>query len=373
MNRANEASRPLQPDGTVHLLPPELLSGRWYQARDYGTALNLANNLFVHPLVHRLFAEFLANGLEFDAGYTRLAGLRRSLAMQEDLPGDCFFLSPGSDIAIRDIVQTLGRRASALIQLSPNYPGIEIYAVQVGLRVENIPHAAEHFNSADFLDAIRNCPGALVAVTNPNPAHGGFLPAGVVEEISKTAARHGSILLVDAAYADFAEADALAGIRAREHTMVVRSYSKSHGLAGMRAALVVAGPRTVDHLARLNLEAGLSSLTARFLEFCLEREPDFAEARAELKRNRERLSASLGRRFPEAFVAPSQANFTALRLGSEIQAGRLHDYFQAQGIAVRHLRAMWPDLDRWIRVTSCNDAGFSRVHDALGGFHEGAE
>src|SRR5262249_11104017 len=91
-------------------------------------------------------------------------------------------------------------------------------------------------------------PGAnLTFLANPNSPSGTMLSSSRVEQLC---GQLRGPLVVDEAYADFAETNALALARTK-HLIVTRSFSKLYSLAGSRLGFAVAGPAVVANLARI--------------------------------------------------------------------------------------------------------------------------
>jgi len=88
----------------------------------------------------------------------------------------------------------------------------------------------------------------LVFLPNPNSPSGTMIPP---EAILAMAERLPCPLLVDEAYADFAETNCLDLVRRCERVMVSRSLSKSYALAGLRFGYVVAQPPVIEQLAKV--------------------------------------------------------------------------------------------------------------------------
>ena len=118
-------------------------------------------------------------------------------------------------------------------------------------------------NPADF-----DLPGLkLVYLANPNSPSGTSLPR---EQVAELAEALPCPLIVDEAYADFAQDHCVDLVREHPNVIVTRSFSKGYSLAGIRLGYLVAQPAVVAQLLKikdsyncdtLSLAAGVAALT----------------------------------------------------------------------------------------------------------------
>jgi histidinol-phosphate aminotransferase len=136
------------------------------------------------------------------------------------------------------------------------------------------------------VDALLSTGAAAVVVCSPND------PTGALLDVAGLAARldDAAWLLVDAALAEFAPSDASAPLlSARERVIVVRSFSKAHAMAGLRAGYALG-----NDVAGLAPVAGVAApAQAAMLWALAEGGPLLARRRAAAARERERLAAAL--------------------------------------------------------------------------------
>ncbi|MCY4550159.1 MAG: threonine-phosphate decarboxylase CobD [Defluviicoccus sp.] len=93
--------------------------------------------------------------------------------------------------------------------------------------------------------------GDVAVLCNPNNPDGRAFDAAAIGELAARKARHGGRLIVDEAFAEFAEAGlSAAPLLPRPGLMVLRSFGKAYGLAGLRLGFLVADEDVVDRVAR---------------------------------------------------------------------------------------------------------------------------
>lgn len=181
------------------------------------------------------------------------------------------------------------------------------------------------------LDALARERANLTIVCNPNAPCGTSVPA---EELSQLARRLGRrLLVVDEAYVDFAEANALSLVREHDNVIVLRSLSKSFSLAGMRLGLSFAQQSITEALLKVKDSYNLSRVAIAAGAQALEDESWMRRNAERVKRTRalteERLR-TLGFQVP-----PSSANFVLARMEGHDMTP-LHTALRRRGILVRH-------------------------------------
>jgi histidinol-phosphate aminotransferase len=202
----------------------------------------------------------------------------------------------------------------------------------------------------------------LVVIGNPTNPTSVLHPAAAIRAL----ARPGRLLLVDEAFADCVpgEPDSLAGERGVPGLVVVRSLTKTWGLAGLRAGYVLAGPTQVDAMARARPPWAVSSpALAAVVACCEHRAREEAAAWAiEMTAERERVAVILTG-IPGVVVTPqAQASFLLLHV-----TGRrgVRERLREMGFAVRRgdtFPGLGPD---WLRVAVRDRATNDRFAAAL--------
>ncbi|MDD2868789.1 histidinol-phosphate transaminase [Neomegalonema sp.] len=158
----------------------------------------------------------------------------------------------------------------------------------------------------------------LVFLDNPNNPTGTYLPVAEVERL-RAGLPAQTLLVVDEAYAEFAEAgdfgSMLKAVETREDLVVTRTFSKIHGLAGLRVGWGYMPLAVADALHRIRGPFNVS-IPAQVAGAAAIRDKAHVEAsRNHVLRWRSWLAQALGGIGME--VTPSQANFLLLRFDPE--------------------------------------------------------
>ena len=144
----------------------------------------------------------------------------------------------------------------------------------------------------------------LVMLPNPNSPSGTVL---LPEEVKTIADSLDCMLLVDEAYADFAETNCLDLVRQNERVVVSRTLSKSYGLAGIRFGFLVAQPQIISELAKIKDSYNCDAISIAAATAAMTSQGWLAETVAKMNGTRDRMQRELAEMGFE--VTPSHANF----------------------------------------------------------------
>ena len=295
-------------------------------------------------------------------------GLREALAGLYGCAPENLLIGRGSDEAIDLLVRAFCSPGIDAVAVAP--PVFGMYAVSArlqGARLLEIPlrESAEDFrlDLGEVAKAASARAAKLVFLCSPGNPAGGVLPADAVLDLVRRL-RGRSLVVVDEAYVEFADAPSLVAALAGEpNAVVLRTLSKAHALAAARIGCAIASPDVIDALRRCQApypvpepcaERALAALTPSALAATQGRIEETLAERA-------RLSVLLARSPAVRRVYPSQANFLLVRFAD---AGAAFERLLAVGVVVRDMRAM-PQLGDALRITIGTTAQNDAVLAAL--------
>lgn len=156
------------------------------------------------------------------------------------------------------------------------------------------------------------------------------------------------LLILDEAYCEFLDddvrPDSVALLKRRRNLLVMRTFSKIHGLAGLRVGYALGDPELLQLLRRLQLPFSVSSVAQAAAVAALS-DPAFAERTRRLNADeRARMSTALTDRGIEQ--VPSRGNFILLKVGDGAGVTRA---LMQRGVIVRPVGNY--GLPEWIRVS----------------------
>lgn len=201
-------------------------------------------------------------------------------------------------------------------------------------------------------------PARLCFLPRPNSPSGVCPPREAVERLCRGFA---GLVVIDEAYVDFADDHCMDLPQRFDNAIVMRTFSKSFSLAGMRLGVAVAHPDVIAEFMKTKDSYNLNAFSqaaglAAFLDY------DHMRENAEkVRRTRARLVAELEEL--GFVVPPSQANFVLARWSGEPSAREIYLKLKARNIFVRYFHAR--RLDDALRITVGTDAEIDALLSAL--------
>ena len=203
------------------------------------------------------------------------------------------------------------------------------------------------------LEALGSSGARAIYLANPNAPSGTFVSPLEVAELAKN---FPGLLLVDEAYADFADDNCLALVGQFSNVMVVRTLSKAYSLAGLRFGYAIAQPVVIAQMMKVKDSYNCDAMSIVAATAALEDQSHARQTWERIKAERARLSAELTQL--GWTVLPSQANFIL----AAVPSGRGKEMYlglKEQGVLVRYFDR--PGLQDKIRIT----IGQSHENNAL--------
>lgn len=189
----------------------------------------------------------------------------------------------------------------------------------------------------------------LVFLCNPNNPTGYLTPVDELARLWRRCRAAGAGLVVDEAFVDFAGEEAsLLETGVSEGLYILRSFTKSHALAGLRLGCLVADSGYAENLGSMLPPWNINVFAQAAGQAALSDWEYIARARRETRAARRMLFDQLAD-LPGLFPLPSEANFLLCRLEG-IGSGELADRLARVGILVRDCRSFEGMGDRFIRV-----------------------
>ena len=184
----------------------------------------------------------------------------------------------------------------------------------------------------------------LIILCSPNNPTGNSFPEGVVREVVEESRVP---VLLDEAYAEYAGKTLAGMVGEYENLIVLRTFSKAFGLAGLRAAYLVADGRVAEALRRVQLPYPMTSVSAVAATLMLRRRGEVFKAVRRLVEERERLLCSL-RGLRGLRPHPSETNF--LLVGVPRDSSEFKTALRKRRILVRDVGDI-PHVGPCLRIT----------------------
>lgn len=247
------------------------------------------------------------------------------------LPAGVLVGNGSNELIQAALTVTLGEGES-VVAPTPTFSLYRLLAGVLGAQYVPVPLAADFAYDVDALiAAVQRTRSRVLVLNSPNNPTGSALPPDAVE---RCLAQTGALILCDEAYQEFGGPSAVPLLRHSPRVVVLRTFSKAMGLAGLRFGYALAHPDVAREIAKAKLPYNVNAITLAAAEVVFEH-PEVFQARAsEVIAQRERFIRDL-KGIAGLRVFPSAANFVLIRfdaLPAREVFRRLRDEF---GILIR--------------------------------------
>ncbi|MEN6405944.1 MAG: histidinol-phosphate transaminase [Thermoguttaceae bacterium] len=280
---------------------------------------------------------------------------RRRAAELLGVPADWILCGNGSDDILTIVTRALVGPRQLLRMTSPSYILYRTLAELQGARVEEIRFHDDWTLPEKFAEPRDDLRLAILA--NPNSPSGTVLPP---EQVLEIAQRLPCPLLVDEAYADFAETNCMSLVAKCHKIMVSRTLSKSYALAGLRFGYLVAQAPMIEQLTKVKDSYNCDALAIAGATAAIGDQRWLADNRAKILATRGRMMTEMRKL---GFVAvDSQANFI-WNTHPTRPARPLYEQLKRQGILVRYMN--YPGWGDGLRISVGTDAEIDTLLEKL--------
>jgi histidinol-phosphate aminotransferase len=235
---------------------------------------------------------------------------------------------------------------------TPTYPLFEplcrIHDVRPSAHPTEIPSELPPSLAAD--------PSRLKLIVNPNSPTGALFDTEAVEAV---VAGSSGVVAIDEAYVDFAPRSCVGLLREHGNVLILRTFSKSYALAGMRIGFALGAPELIEALDAVKDSYNVDRLAIVAASAAIEDDAYHRTLVDEVVRNRHELSAALAGLGFE--VVPSSTNFVFCK--PPRPAIEVVTALRQRKILVRHYDR--EPIAGWLRVTVGTEDQHARLLAAL--------
>jgi histidinol-phosphate aminotransferase len=179
--------------------------------------------------------------------------LKQKLSEKFGLPPERIILGNGSNELIELIIRTFLSPGEAVVQPFPTFLVYEKVVKGAGGKMISVPLSRFHLDLEGMLEAVTP-ETKIIFINNPNNPTGSMIPK---EEMIRFLQRipEGILIALDEAYIEFVSDDSVANgldlLKDYPLLVVLRTFSKLYGLAGLRIGYGFASERVVDYMNRV--------------------------------------------------------------------------------------------------------------------------
>ncbi|HVD65777.1 MAG TPA: histidinol-phosphate transaminase [Gaiellaceae bacterium] len=274
--------------------------------------------------------------------------LREAVAGWLELPPDTIVPAHGIQALIAAVAHAFIREGDTVVVPQPTYGLYAQVSAGAGARVVRIPNRDFRLDLPALVDAARTESARLIWICDPNNPTGSLIEQDEWSEFV-SALPEGTVAVVDEAYREYVDPERRvareADVQAGRPVVLLRTFSKIFGLAGLRLGYAVAHQELAPFLDVVQEPFNVNRAALAAGRACLA----YPERIDERRRESGEARALLARLLAEAGIGslPSEANFLLAHVGGDDAA--LAGELVVRGFLVRPGSEF--GLDGWVRVT----------------------
>ncbi|WP_010680944.1 histidinol-phosphate transaminase [Acetivibrio cellulolyticus] len=276
--------------------------------------------------------------------------LRKTLSAYWGVDMEGIVVGTGSDQLIQVLVNTFVGKGEKVICPTPSFSMYKLDTIIGGGTAVEVPLKEENnfaYEIDEFIDKAKSEAAKLVVLCTPNNPTGNLLALKDIEKICSMCPK--TVIVIDEAYAEFAGESAVTLLPKFENLIVLRTFSKAYGLAGIRCGYSLSGKEMANEINKVRPPYNISSLSQLVAKLVFE---DREEIEAQIKyliEQREYLCAEL-EKINNVSVLPSGANYILVKLPD---AKTVAKELEKRGVLVRSFGDA-PVLGKYIRISVGN-------------------
>ena len=269
--------------------------------------------------------------------------LREAISRYTDMPSEGIVVGNGSNELIQALVSAVCGTEEGLVTVDPGFTVYPRVACVQGLKVFSVPLCEDYsFDTDALLEAGRHAKIMFLAL--PNNPTGTTLS---LQELNFLSQRFQGLLVIDEAYYEYSGDTACSLIKTRHNVVVLRTFSKALGLAGLRLGYLLARPELSREIEKAKLPFSVGLIQQLAGEAVLDRKAMLLAKAWEVIAERDRLFDAL-QNLSGIFPVPSRANFILFKCRS-VGAADIYRELQKNGVLVRVFKS--EALKDTLRVT----------------------
>lgn len=286
--------------------------------------------------------------------------LREEVARRNGVKKENVIVGNGSDDLLTMVFRAFTSPELPMAMLYPSYSLYAELAAMQGSEVIKVPLAEKTFELPENLLSIAE-KANLLMITRPNAPTGNSFKFETVREICQ---KFDGIVVIDEAYADFAPDNCMELAKTLPNVIVMRTFSKSYALAGLRLGYAVGSEILIEGLMKLKDSYNVDMLSQEIAIAAYNDTQYFSQRVSEVKEMRSYLKKEL-----EAlgfYCVDSCSNFI-FAMPPDKDGERCFKLLREEAVIVRYFST---DVTRqYVRITIGNPAENARLLEVLRGIY----
>ena len=280
------------------------------------------------------------------SSYPEYKKFRKKLADYLDVDDSEILLTNGADEAIKVVTDTFIDKDDEIIIPTPTFSMFKVYASTACARINSILYNKDlSFPTKKVIDKI-NSSTKLVILVNPNNPTGTAINENDIVKILKKAENKNTLILIDEAYYQYYSKSAKELIKKYGNLIIIRTFSKEFGLAGLRLGYIISNTEIIRNLKKVISPYSVNSLALVAGSAAIDDTEFVNNYVSEVRRNKQYIVKELNRLGIKTY--PTQANFLVANFGEK--SNLVYKKLKQKNILIRNV-TKYPLLIDCLRIT----------------------
>ena len=306
----------------------------------------------VHPAIARTIQSYHLNVSAYPDSES--FELVQQIARKFQVSEDSIIIGSGSDELLSLSLRIFLGQGDSIVTTKGTYPTLFYFLKGLNIVSHTVDYESYSVPYKSLVELAHRHNPKLVYIANPDNPTGSFLIQSQIDYVASNLPS-GCILLLDEAYSDFVSEETLIKISETPQNVVrVRSFSKLHGLAGLRVGYLIASPSITSFFRGVRLHFGVNTLAQACATIALKNHLYYENIRNEINTYRNHLKHILEKHSLSTVV--SHTNFVLVLLNDAAESQMLQSLLLDASIFVRRpselslqntLRISLPPIGQW--------------------------
>ncbi len=247
-----------------------------------------------------------------------------------NVPRECILVTNGSSYAIKMIFELYADNGDRIIMTNPTFEMYGVYAAMYGACPVKVDYGDDFvFPYEHYLKEIKD--GAKIAViVNPDNPTGSVLEQEKLINLIEVAKEKDTIVIVDEAYFGYYDRTIIDRILMYDNLIVLRTFSKIMGLAGIRLGFIAANEKIIKDVKQISSPMDGNVIALKFCERLLQRKDILEKLFADFKREKKYLEKQLADNFIS--YVKTESNYVLIPCDKDLK--QIYKAFKNEGILV---------------------------------------
>ena len=326
----------------IKRLRSDLLTRENYLRLEKNERVSKFDNKFIGYLKKNISSYHLTSYPELESVYLNLS---KNLKINKNN----LVITGGADLAIKNCFELFVRPKDKIITLTPAFAMIDIYSKL--FQVKSIKFGYDK-NLSLNIGAIKKKITKnikMIIISNPNNPTGTIISKKNMISLISQAKKYNIPFVVDEVYFGFSNVTLMKEIKKYKNLVIIRTFSKSSGLAALRAGYIIADKKIAELLYKFKPMYEINSITALAVNFILKNQKIEKNYLKEVEKGKSFLFKSLKKLKIKFLDTP--ANFIHFKINKTKNVSKIVNYLKEKRILVRAGGPGVKGFESFIRVT----------------------